>query len=114
MLKTRIAKRPLTKEERSRVMLWPAVAELAQAGRVTCPESRVLDKLLLDLVHHFARMGAGIADETLASAALTEAQLEVKPSRWRKDGFAYGIEALPTGIAFDINGKPMRLKAFLS
>jgi hypothetical protein len=64
------------------------------AGEVGSQDINV-DTLMWELLNLAAASGAGIADETLASAALSEARVEIPPAKFDKDGFAPGIERVP-------------------
>lgn len=78
----------------ARQLFWLAVAEAAQKGRVVCPEAPVLDGALYRMTLACAASGIGIDDDVRASIAMSEAELPVWPTRWRKDGFACGVQSI--------------------
>ncbi len=72
-------------------MLWLAVADAASRGYVVYAEAPTLDAALWNLTRAFARSVRSLGDDLRASLALSEADIAVRPARWRKDGLAYGI-----------------------
>lgn len=71
--------------------LYGYAAERFLADR-TRSDAPPLDAAMWELTLLCARSGAGIANETLASAALSEARLEVPPVKFDKLDFAPGIK----------------------
>jgi hypothetical protein len=67
------------------------------AGEVGSQDINV-DTLMWCVLQALAKGGAGIADETCASAALSDAAVEVPRAKFDKDGFAPGIKRKPRRI----------------
>ena len=65
-------------------------------GRVTS-ERVPTNAVMYDVAFALIRFGEDLTDEICASAALYLAEVEVKPARFTKDGFAYGIARKPPG-----------------
>lgn len=85
--------------------LWLAVAEAAGKGMACCSEAPTLDAALYNLTLGCADAGLGIDDDLRASMALSEAAVAVKPARWRKGGFAYGIKQVAGRVTVRVPGK---------
>jgi hypothetical protein len=68
-------------------------AYLLREGGVSCPDSPAVEQAMWGMLSGLAASGAGIDDDVCASAALSEAMLDVKPPRkWKRNGLAYGIK----------------------
>lgn len=76
------------------------------AGEVGSQDINV-DTLMWCVLQALAKGGAGIADETCASAALSDAAVEVPRAKFDKDGFAPGIKRNRIHAFF---GRPFRGK----
>jgi hypothetical protein len=89
---------------------WVLASYLLRHGEISCAGSPTTEAMMWQLILEFASSGEGFRDDTLlASAALSEAQLEVpQPKRWKmigKDTFASGVKVKkPIKLPIRING----------